>query len=95
MKKSTIGWIGLGTMGVPMANSLLRNDYDLTVYNRNPEKVRTFEDQGAKVALTPADLISKVDTVIVMVTDDQAIKDILKVRKVCFQLILMVKQLLI
>jgi len=76
MKKSTIGWIGLGTMGIPMANSLLRNDYDLTVYNRNPEKVRTLEDQGAKVAVSPADLISKVETVIVMVTDDQAIKDI-------------------
>jgi 3-hydroxyisobutyrate dehydrogenase len=76
MEKLTIGWIGLGTMGVPMANSLLRNRYALTVYNRNRDKVRTLEDQGAKVAESPADLISKVDTVIVMVTDDQAIKDI-------------------
>lgn len=76
MIKSTIGWIGLGTMGIPMANSLIRNGYDLTVYNRNADKVKTLQDQGAKVAVSPIELISSVDTVIIMVTDDNAIHDI-------------------
>ncbi|MEJ7559593.1 MAG: NAD(P)-dependent oxidoreductase [Pedobacter sp.] len=76
MIKSTIGWIGLGTMGIPMANSLIKDGYELTVYNRNPGKTQTLKQQGAAVAESPADLIARVDIVIIMVTDDKAVREI-------------------
>ncbi|RZK64321.1 MAG: NAD(P)-dependent oxidoreductase [Pedobacter sp.] len=76
MKQQTIGWIGLGTMGNPMANSLIKNGYQLTVYNRDLEKAKAFEELGAAIAKSPSELIAAVDIVIVMVTDDKAIKDI-------------------
>ena len=76
MMKSTIGWIGLGTMGVPMANSLIRSGYNLSVFNRSPEKSQTLQQQGATVSESPAALIAKVDILIIMVTDDKAIKEI-------------------
>ncbi|MFP5081332.1 NAD(P)-dependent oxidoreductase [Pedobacter sp. JCM 36344] len=76
MTKLTIGWIGLGTMGIPMANSLIKSGYELTVYNRNPDKAQTLQDQGAVLAGSPAELMSKVDIVIIMVTDDKAINEI-------------------
>ena len=76
MTKPTIGWIGLGTMGNPMAKSLRRSGYQLTVYNRDAGKTRDLQEQGATVADSPAELIAKVDLVIIMVTDDQAISAI-------------------
>lgn len=76
MKDLKIGWIGLGIMGTPMASSLIKKGYDLTVYNRDPNKSLNLQSQGAEIANDPAALISAVDIVVVMVTNDQAIKDI-------------------
>jgi 3-hydroxyisobutyrate dehydrogenase len=76
MTKSKIGWIGLGTMGIPMANSLVNAGYELTVYNRNATKTVTLQQQGAAVSTSPASLIAGVDIVIIMVTDDKAIQEI-------------------
>lgn len=71
-----IGWIGLGTMGIPMATQLIKAGYPVTVYNRSVGKASALEASGASVAISPKDLIEKTDVVIVMVTDDQAIRDI-------------------
>jgi 3-hydroxyisobutyrate dehydrogenase len=76
MTISKIGWIGLGTMGIPMAKSLIRNGYDLTVYNRNSEKASALEQETIAIANNPAALISTVDIVFIMVTDDHAIAEI-------------------
>jgi 3-hydroxyisobutyrate dehydrogenase len=76
MKRLKIGWIGLGTMGIPMANSLIKSGYELTVFNRNADKTQSLQEQGAAVSESPAALIAQVDIIIVMVTDDNAIKEI-------------------
>ena len=76
MNNLKIGWIGLGTMGIPMANSLLRAGFDLTTYNRTQGKDLMLEGQSNVSVSSPAELISTVDIVIIMVTDDQAINDI-------------------
>ena len=39
-RKATIGFIGAGIMGRPMALNLLKGGYALNVYNRTPEKAR-------------------------------------------------------
>ena len=46
MKTTTL--IGLGAMGTAIANSLLKNKYDLTVWNRSPEKMKSLVALGAK-----------------------------------------------
>ncbi len=72
----SIGFIGLGTMGLPMARNLLRQGYNVSVYNRNIEKANALTARGAKTAVSPADLAGSVDVLITMVSDDQAIKAI-------------------
>ena len=45
-----VGFIGLGNAGGKLAGSLLRNGYDLTVRDLNPEFVADFVSRGAKEA---------------------------------------------
>lgn len=71
MKK--IGFIGLGTMGAPMAANLLKQGYEVIVYNRTSAKSEALAEQGATIATTPRDAANAVHTVITMVSDDASI----------------------
>jgi 3-hydroxyisobutyrate dehydrogenase-like beta-hydroxyacid dehydrogenase len=72
----TIAYLGLGTMGSGMAANLLKAGYQLTVWNRNPEKCEPFARKGARVADTRADAVRDVDLVMYSLSDDQAIEDV-------------------
>ena len=63
-------------MGNPMSKQLIKADYPVTVYNRTKEKEEAIKAQGATTAPTPSALIQQTDVVIIMVSDDNAIKDI-------------------
>jgi len=76
MSTIKIGWIGLGTMGNPMSQQLIKAGYPVTVYNRTKEKEDAIKAQGATTAPSPSALIQHTDVVIIMVSDDKAIKDI-------------------
>jgi 3-hydroxyisobutyrate dehydrogenase len=76
MSTTKIGWIGLGLMGTPMSQQLLKAGYPVMVYNRNKDKEAALKEQGAQTAPTPAELIQQTDVVIIMVTDDNAINDL-------------------
>jgi 3-hydroxyisobutyrate dehydrogenase len=76
MNTTTIGWIGLGNMGIPMALRLIDAGYSVTVYNRNRAKEATAKASGAKTADTPATLIKDNGIIFIMVTDDKAIRDV-------------------
>ncbi len=65
-KKHTIGWIGAGRMGYPMAYLLLEAGYDVTVYNRTRAKAEPLTEYGAKIVDTPAELADR-DIVFTMV----------------------------
>ena len=47
-----IGWIGLGQMGIPMVENLLKGSVDVTVYNRSFDKTLPLVEKGAKNAKT-------------------------------------------
>ena len=49
-EKKKIGWIGMGRMGYPMAERLLKAGYDLSVWNRTRSKAEPLAKLGAKVA---------------------------------------------
>jgi 3-hydroxyisobutyrate dehydrogenase len=71
-----IGWIGLGNMGSPMSLRLIKAGYNVTVYNRSREKEQALKGLGASVASSPRILMEQVDVIIIMITDDQAIREI-------------------
>ena len=72
----TISYLGLGTMGSGMASNLLKAGYQLTVWNRSIEKCKPFARKGARVADTPADAARDVDLVIYMLSNDQAVEEV-------------------
>ena len=52
----TIGFIGLGVMGLPMARNLQRAGYKLLVHNLTPSKAEALARGGAKVAASPREV---------------------------------------
>jgi len=70
----SIGFIGLGNMGLPMARNLLRRGFELRVYNRTPEKARELARLGAVAVDVPADVVQADGLVITMVSDDEALQ---------------------
>ncbi|WP_459953748.1 NAD(P)-dependent oxidoreductase [Paenibacillus pini] len=74
MKK--IGFIGLGTMGAPMASNLLKAGYQVTVYNRTASKCNPLVEEGASQANTPKEAAAGQDTVITMVSNDDSIRSV-------------------
>jgi 3-hydroxyisobutyrate dehydrogenase len=66
-----IGIAGLGRMGAAIAARLMETEHTLTVWNRSPEKAKAV--QGAAVAGSPAELASKVEAVVTILTDAAAI----------------------
>ncbi len=72
----TISYLGLGTMGSGMASNLLKAGYQLTVWNRSAEKCEPFARKGARVAESPADAARDVDLVIYMLSNDQAVEEV-------------------
>lgn len=71
-----IGWVGLGKMGLPMAKHIKDAGYELTVYNRTAAKEEELKQQGVATARTPAALIQQADVVFIMVSDDNAVREI-------------------
>ena len=69
MSKATIGFIGLGIMGRPMAEHLLRGGYPMVVHNRTPAKMEPLVDMGAEPAKSCMALAQRSEVVISMVGD--------------------------
>lgn len=76
MDKQNIGWIGLGKMGLLMAQNLIDAGYLLKVYNRTKGKADLWLEKGVKELQSPAELLKESDVVILMVSDDSAIHEI-------------------
>lgn len=56
MGKLTVGWIGMGRMGYPMAERLVKAGYSLKVWNRTKSKAEPLAEKGATLVDSPADL---------------------------------------
>ena len=73
---TAIGFIGLGVMGRPMAEHLVRAGHEVTAYNRSPEPVQALVAAGAKAAGSAADAAADADVVITMVPDSPDVEDV-------------------
>ena len=67
-----IGFLGLGIMGSAMAKNLLKAGFQVTVWNRSPDKCTEFAALGAAVALTPAEVTSSCGITFAMLADPAA-----------------------
>jgi 3-hydroxyisobutyrate dehydrogenase len=72
----SIGWIGLGNMGTPMAKNILTAGFPLMVYNRTIHKTAMLKEAGAAVAQQPLDLMNHCDVIITMLSNDDAVRSI-------------------
>jgi 3-hydroxyisobutyrate dehydrogenase-like beta-hydroxyacid dehydrogenase len=70
-----VGFIGLGHMGVGMAGRLIRAGFDVTVYNRTPEKTGALVAAGARVAGTVSEA-SQGDVLMTMLANDEAVEGV-------------------
>ena len=59
-----VGFIGLGNVGGKLANSLLRNKFDLTVIDLDSSITKDFVTKGASAINSPKELAQKVDLII-------------------------------
>ncbi|HEV2416364.1 MAG TPA: NAD(P)-dependent oxidoreductase [Terriglobia bacterium] len=71
-----IGWIGLGQMGLPMAQNALKAGHQLTVYNRTRGKAEELGKLGAQVVKTAAEAAAG-DLVVTMLSDDAATEEVI------------------
>ncbi len=64
MERPHVGFIGLGTMGEPMARNVLRGGFPPTVYDRRSEPVQRLVQVGASAGASPQDVAERSDIVI-------------------------------
>ena len=72
-----IGFVGMGIMGVPMAQNIVRAGYPVMVYNRTMERTAPIAKAGAQVAATAQDVSEWADLLILMVTGPVAIDELM------------------
>jgi 3-hydroxyisobutyrate dehydrogenase len=71
-KNSKIAFLGLGSMGGPMARRVAAAGYPLTVWNRSAGRAEGFEE----VADSPADAVRDADVVVTMLADPAAVREV-------------------
>jgi len=71
-----IGWIGMGRMGAPMAERLVKAGHDVSVWNRTKAKAEPLQKLGAKVVDRLADL-ANVDVLFCIVATGKDVEEVL------------------
>jgi len=69
-----VAFLGLGNMGHPMAQNILKAGHHLTVWNRSRDKAKDLVAAGAKFADTPAAAVRDAEVAFTMLSDDAAVE---------------------
>ena len=75
--QTRIGFVGLGTMGRPMALNLAQAGYDLRVYNRTRARMDPLVEEGARAASSYRDAADGAEVVIAMLSDSPVVRDVI------------------
>ncbi|MBB3559736.1 2-hydroxy-3-oxopropionate reductase [Rhizobium sp. BK512] len=75
--KRKIAFLGTGLMGAPMVRRLLGAGFSVTVWNRDRTKAGALSGDGAVIASTPSQAAATADIVICMLTNAQAVGQVL------------------
>lgn len=72
----SLGFAGIGLMGLPMCRRLLAAGYPLTVWNRNPAKCAPLVAAGARQVASPAELCRHADVVMLCLADTAVVREV-------------------
>jgi len=72
----SLGFAGIGLMGLPMCRRLLAAGYPLTVWNRNPAKCAPLVEAGARQVASPAELCELADVVMLCLADTAVVREV-------------------
>ncbi|ELF6206992.1 TPA: NAD(P)-dependent oxidoreductase [Pseudomonas putida] len=72
----SLGFAGIGLMGLPMCQRLLAAGYPLTVWNRSPDKCAALVAAGARLANSPAELCQGSDMVLLCLADTAVVREV-------------------
>ncbi|MFY0731482.1 NAD(P)-dependent oxidoreductase [Pseudomonas sp. NFX15] len=72
----SLGFAGIGLMGLPMCRRLLAAGYPLTVWNRNPDKCKPLVEAGARQVASPAELCQHADVVMLCLADTAVVGEV-------------------
>ena len=75
MKRKKLGFIGLGSMGRPMAANIVKAGYPVTVFDVCEEPLVALREMGAEIAGSAREVGQKSDTVVVMVPGYSQMKE--------------------
>jgi 3-hydroxyisobutyrate dehydrogenase len=70
-----VGWIGLGIMGRPMAENVLRAGFPIVAYNRSAARREAFVASGGRTADSPREVGALSDVVVTMVSDTPDVEE--------------------
>ena len=76
MSTQTIGFIGLGIMGLPMTKNLLDAGYDVVGHNRSIEPTEELVEHGGKNGNSPAGVAERCDVVLLCLPDSPDVENI-------------------
>lgn len=71
-----LGFIGLGTLGTPIAEHLLAAGFELTVYDRTRARAEALARLGAAVADSPAQAARSAEAVVTCLLDDPVVEEV-------------------
>jgi len=78
MSPETIGFVGLGLMGEPMAKNLLDAGYPVVGHNRSREPVEAVVEHGGEGADTAMEAASRADVVITCLPDSEVVAEVMR-----------------
>ena len=71
----TLGWIGVGRMGLPIVEHLVRAGFTVQVHDRDASRTHLLQERhGIAVAQNAAELARQSDVILSMVNDDYALR---------------------
>lgn len=72
-----VGFVGCGTMGEHMARNIVKKGHELSVYDIDVEPLQRLQEDGASIKQRPADVASASDVTVLMVVNDQQVRDVI------------------
>ena len=72
----TLGYLGLGLMGLPMSLRLLNAGHDVSVWNRSAGKTAALVEAGARPAGSPREVANTASIIFMCVTNAHAVEDV-------------------
>lgn len=77
MKSKTVGFIGIGEMGLPMSKNIMKAGFELTAYDIRKEALETIMDEGAKMAESPLELARSSEVIITILPSASAVREVI------------------